>query len=206
MKNMSGVKLTKKDKDFFLVQKALCGDQSAYNKIFLKYRSSLIYQISSIVSETDVVEDIMMETYEKAFERFSKFQPDYQLSSWLIRIAVNCAIDHTRKRSRVSIQSIDENDEDEDRPTLQIVDRGYNPEEKFAKDQRIKFLREAMKELPEHLRKVLQLRYFEEFSYEEMADEMDVDVTVIKNYLHKAKKNLIDIVHRIAPKDIQVFL
>lgn len=203
---MAVTKLTKKEKDFFLVQKALCGEQSAYNKIFTKYRSVLVYQIANIVQEEDIVEDIMMETFEKAFERFKNFQPDYQLGAWLTRIAVNCAIDHTRKKARVSITSISENEDDDDRPTLQIMDSGYTPEELLAKNQRIKFIKDSMKELPTHLRKVIQLRYFDECSYDEIADIMECEVRQIKSYLHRAKNELIQLVQKRAPKDIQVFL
>lgn len=199
---MATAKLTKKEKDFFLVQRALCGEQSAYNKIFTKYRSVLVYQIANIVSEEDIVEDIMMETFEKAFERFPKFQPDYQLGAWLTRIAVNCAIDHTRKKARVSITSISENEDDDDRPTLQIMDSGYTPEEMLAKNQRIKFIKDSMQALPKHLRKVIQLRYFDECSYDEIAEEMGCEIRKIKSYLHKAKDELIEIVHKRAPKDI----
>ena len=203
---MAVTKLKNKEKDFFLVQRALCGEQSAYNKIFTKYRSALIYQIVNIVQEEDVIEDIVMETFEKAFEKFPRFQPDYQLGSWLTRIAINCAIDYTRKKGRVSITSISENEEDEDRPTLQIMDLGYTPEELFAKNQRIKFIKDSMKELPEHLRKVIQLRYFDECSYDEIADIMECEVRQIKSYLHRAKNELIQLVHKKAPKDIQIFL
>ena len=189
-------KLSSKEKDFFLVQRALCGDQKAYSAIFKKYRIILTIQISEIVNDTDLTADIVMETFEKAFQRLKNFQPDYQLSAWLVRIGRNCAIDYCRKRNRVNIVSIDEgfDDTEDERPTLQLLDDSRTPEESMSFKQRLEFVRTVMNEMPDISRRVLQMKFFDDFSYEEIADELDFTVQQVKNAMHKARKDLIELV------------
>lgn len=198
-------KLSSKEKDFFLVQRALCGDQEAYLAIFKKYRIILTIQISDIVNDSDLTADIVMETFEKAFQRLKNFQPDYQLSAWLVRIGRNCAIDYCRKRNRVNIVSIDEgfDDTEDERPTLQVIDDSRTPEEAMSFKQRLEFVRTVMNEMPEVSRRVLQMKFFDDFSYEEIADELDFTVQQVKNAMHKAKKDLIELVALRAYEDIE---
>ena len=145
-------KLSSKEKDFFLVQRALCGDQEAYSAIFKKYRIILTIQISDIVNDSDLTADIVMETFEKAFQRLKNFQPDYQLSAWLVRIGRNCAIDYCRKKNRVNIVSIDEgfDDTEDDRPTLQVIDDSRTPEESLSFNQRIDMWRASCRRCRRH--------------------------------------------------------
>lgn len=198
-------KLSSKEKDFFLVQRALCGDQEAYSAIFKKYKIILTMQISEIINNNDLASDIVMETFEKAFERLKNFQPDYQLSAWLVRIGRNCAIDYCRKRNRVNIVSIDEgfDDTEDERPTLQLLDDSRTPEESMSFKQRLEFVGTVMGELPEVSRRVLQMKFFDGFSYEEIADELDFTVQQVKTAMHKARKDLIELVALRAYEDIE---
>lgn len=198
-------KLSSKEKDFGLVQRALCGDQDAFTTIFKKYNVILTIQIGEIINDKDLTADIVMETFEKAFQRLKNFQPDYQLSAWLVRIGRNCAIDYCRKRNRVNIVSIDEgfDDTEDERPTLQVIDDSRTPEEAMSFKQRLEFVRTVMNEMPEVSRRVLQMKFFDDFSYEEIADELDFTVQQVKNAMHKAKKDLIELVALRAYEDIE---
>lgn len=199
-------KITHREKDFGLVQRALCGDQSAFSMIFKKYNVLLTVQISEIVTDSEQASDIVMETFEKAFERLKNFQPDYKLSAWLVRIGRNCAIDYCRRQSRTNIVSIDDSfdDSENDRPTLQIMDDSRTPEEELSYTQRIEFVKRLLKKMPFLYRRVIQMRFFEGFSYEEIADEMNLTIQQVKNALHKAKKDLLELVELNAYKDINI--
>lgn len=199
-------KITHREKDFGLVQRALCGDQSAFSMIFKKYNVILTVQISEIVTDSEQASDIVMETFEKAFERLKNFQPDYKLSAWLVRIGRNCAIDYCRRQSRTNIVSIDDSfdDSENDRPTLQIMDDSRTPEEELSYTQRIEFVKRLLKKMPFMYRRVIQMRFFEGFSYEEIADEMNLTIQQVKNALHKAKKDLFELVELNAYKDINI--
>lgn len=198
-------KTSHREKDFGLVQRALCGDQDAFTTIFKKYNVILTIQIGEIINDKDLTADIVMETFEKAFQRLKNFQPDYQLSAWLVRIGRNCSIDYCRKRNRVNIVSIDEgfDDTEDERPTLQVIDDSRTPEEAMSFKQRLEFVRTVMNEMPEVSRRVLQMKFFDDFSYEEIADELDFTVQQVKNAMHKAKKDLIELVALRAYEDIE---
>lgn len=197
-------KLSSKEKDFFLVQRALCGDQEAYSAIFKKYRIILTIQISDIVNDSDLTADIVMETFEKAFQRLKNFQPDYQLSAWLVRIGRNCAIDYCRKRNRVNIVSIDEgfDDTEDERPTLQVIDDSRTPEESLSFNQRIEYVKSVMQKMPSTSRRVIQMRFFDDFTYEEMADELGFTLQQVKNAIHRAKRDLIELIELQAYDDV----
>lgn len=199
-------KITHREKDFGLVQRALCGDQSAFSMIFKKYNVILTVQISEIVTDSEQTSDIVMETFEKAFERLKNFQPDYKLSAWLVRIGRNCAIDYCRRQSRTNIVSIDDSfdNSENDRPTLQIMDDSRTPEEELSYTQRIEFVKRLLKKMPFLYRRVIQMRFFEGFSYEEIADEMNLTIQQVKNALHKAKKDLLELVELNAYRDINI--
>lgn len=199
-------KITHREKDFGLVQRALCGDQSAFSMIFKKYNVILTVQISEIVTDSEQASDIVMETFEKAFERLKNFQPDYKLSAWLVRIGRNCAIDYCRRQSRTNIVSIDDSfdDSENDRPTLQIMDDSRTPEEELSYTQRIEFVKRLLKKMPFLYRRVIQMRFFEGFSYEEIADEMNLTIQQVKNASHKAKKDLLELVELNAYRDINI--
>lgn len=198
-------KTSHREKDFGLVQRALCGDQDAFTTIFKKYNAILTIQIGEIINDKDLTADIVMETFEKAFERLKNFQPDYQLSAWLVRIGRNCAIDYCRKRNRVNIVSIDEgfDDTEDERPTLQVIDDSRTPEEAMSFKQRLEFVRTVMNEMPDISRRVLQMKFFDDFSYEEIADELDFTVQQVKNAMHKARKVLIELVALRAYENIE---
>lgn len=197
-------KLSSKEKDFFLVQRALCGDQEAYAAIFKKYKIILTIQISEIINDNDLASDIVMETFEKAFKRLKNFQPDYQLSAWLVRIGRNCAIDYCRKRNRVNIVSIDEgfNDTEDERPTLQLLDDSRTPEESLSFNQRIEYVKSVMQKMPSTSRRVIQMRFFDDFTYEEMADELGFTLQQVKNAMHRAKRDLIELIELQAYDDV----
>lgn len=198
-------KTSHREKDFGLVQRALCGDQDAFTTIFKKYNVILTIQIGEIINDKDLTADIVMETFEKAFERLERFQPDYQLSAWLVRIGRNCAIDYCRKKNRVNIVSIDEgfDDTEDERPTLQVIDDSRTPEKSLSFKQRLEFVRTVMNEMPDISRRVLQMKFFDDFSYEEIADELDFTVQQVKNAMHKARKDLIELVALRAYEDIE---
>lgn len=190
---MAKTKLSQKDVDFYLVQRALCGDQEAYTTIFSKYLPVLTNQVKKYIKDPHQQEDIVMETFQRAFDRLQNFQPDYQLSAWLVRIGVNLSIDCVRKQKRYPHISIDNPyGDDEDYPsTLQIWDSGHTPAERLTHNQRLDYLRTVLGQINPQARKAIQLRYFDDLPLEEIAEMMELNVQQTKNLLHRAKKELV---------------
>ena len=171
-------KRSSREADFFMVQKALCGDDAAFTQIWEKYRKPVEYQIRKIVTDNNTVQDLLLETFEKAFTNLYKFRPDYQLSAWLVRIAINHSLDYCRKVQRNPVIRIDEgfDSEEDDRPILQLIDDDRTPDEALEFLQDIETVQAILKQLPETSGRVIRMKFLDDLSYEEIADELRVSV------------------------------
>ncbi len=178
----------KGQRDFAIISKALEGDQSAYTTLLDMYRDSIYFLVLKMVLTNEYAEDLTIEIFGKAFSNLHQYQPTYAFSTWLYRIATNNCIDFIRKQ-RISTTSIDSAFEDSegDKFYLQIKEQGLNPEEKAIKKQKIKYLREVVKKLKPHYRQLIELRYFKELSYDEIAQEMELPLGTVKAQLFRAR-------------------
>jgi len=178
----------KGQRDFAIISKALGGDQSAYTTLLDMYRDSIYFLVLKMVITNEYAEDLTIEIFGKAFSNLHQYQPTYAFSTWLYRIATNNCIDFIRKQ-RISTTSIDSAFEDSegDKFYLQIKSQGLNPEEKAIKKQKIKYLREVVKKLKPHYRQLIELRYFKELSYDEIAQEMELPLGTVKAQLFRAR-------------------
>lgn len=172
----STVKRGKREKDFFLVQRAICGDQQAYNTIFNQYYDVVKHAVKKILKDTALVEDICMETFEKAFTNLVRFQPDYQLSAWLVRIGTNRALDYFRHNARVNISSIDEGfgEENSDKREIQIKDADATPDFYTEKLQDVELVKRVLTKLPYDEGKAVRMKYLDDCTYDEIAEELDL--------------------------------
>lgn len=182
-------RLSEKGKrDFKIVQMALKGDQAAYTKLLEMYRDSIYFLVLKMVNSSEYAEDLTIEIFGKALSNLKQYQPTYAFSTWLYRIATNNCIDFIRKQ-RINTTSIDQVFEDKDGESFyfQFKEHGLNPEEKAIKKQKNRHLREVVKKLKPHYRKLIELRYFKELSYEEIAEEMELPLGTIKAQLFRAR-------------------
>ena len=141
-------------------------------------------------NETDT-EDIVIETFAKAFDRISTYNPEYAFNTWLIAIAKNVHIDLLRKkRSSLFIEITDE----EDQQAYDVADSSPSPEDKIIKEQNLSSLLECIKKLKPQYQEVIQLRYFQELSYQEIADQVQEPLNNVKVKLLRAKKLLAEII------------
>lgn len=190
-KNLS----SKNEKDFKLINEALNGSQKAYEGLMDRYWNSVFYTILPMVNynETDA-EDLTQEAFSKAFNRLDGYRPEYAFSTWLFRVAINNTIDFIRKK-RLQTLSIDKpiNTKEGDSMAFSVSSLEPDPEECIIKDQRILMVRACTHKLNPKYRKLIQLRYFKEYSYAEIAEEMQLPLGTVKAQLHRAKQLLQDI-------------
>lgn len=180
-----------KELDAALVKEALDGSQKAYEKLFNKYRYSLRYSILQIVRDDETANDLLMESFSRAFLNLNRYTTDFAFSTWLFRIGVNCAIDYKRKHGRVVMCRIEQDDPDrEDRPMLVIPDPDRTPADAAIQRQRVDLVRGVIAQLPEPFYTMVHLRYIDGFAYDEIADELDVPLGTVKASLHRAKQLL----------------
>ena len=183
----------KAKRDYGLLRKALDhNDQQAYAELMRLYRDSIYFMLIKIVKNSDDAEDLTLETFGKAFRYLDKYTPQYAFSTWLYRIAVNNSIDYIRHKNN-SPQYID--DDLYTGTAEQLIDRSQTnpsptPEEEVIIKQRMQMLRSAVQQLPEKYRKVIELRYYDELSYEEISDMLNITLSNVKIQLLRTKNML----------------
>ncbi len=190
-------KLTDKAlRDYDLVRLALeQGDQKAYADLMNNYRDSLYYMLLKMTNDPTDADDLTIEAFGKAFKNLNQYTPDYAFSTWLFKIATNNCIDFLRKKKKMTFsmnKGYDNNDENSEL-AQNIPYHGLDPEEKFIESQKIKLMRQVVERLKPHYRTLVELRYFNEFSYEEIAIELDLPLGTVKAQLFRAREFLFNI-------------
>jgi RNA polymerase sigma-70 factor (ECF subfamily) len=184
-------KLTSKgQRDYNFIQRALNdNDQQAYECLLNHYRDSVYYLMLRITKNHDDAEDLTIEAFGKAFSKLHQYTPEFGFSTWLFRIAANNAIDFKR-RGRVKQVSIEGNNLGSTANLNQMTDKEPNPEHKLILDQQIKMMHQLVAKLRPHYRRLIELRYFEDLSYEEIAQRMNLPLGTVKAQLFRAREFL----------------
>jgi RNA polymerase sigma-70 factor (ECF subfamily) len=178
--------------DYHLVQKALNQkDQKAYAELMDRYREPIYFMLLKMVNNKDDAEDLTIEAFGKAFRRMGQYTPQFAFSTWLFKIASNNCIDFIRKK-KIKAISIDQGFTSEDGDTIEISvkDSVLDPAEAMQKEERIKKMREIVDRLKPRYRKLVEMRYFEELAYEEIAEQLDLPLGTVKAQLFRAREFL----------------
>ncbi len=188
--NLSG----KGKEDFALVLRARDhNDERAYAELMMKYRDTIYYMMLKMVGNEEDAEDLTLEAFGKAFNRLHQYSPSYAFSTWLFKIASNNCIDFIRKR-RISTLSLDqpmsESEGNSGDFKENITNNNLDPEERFIRKQKIRIMREIVDQLKPRYRQLIVLRYFREYSYEEIADHLELPLGTIKAQLYRAREQL----------------
>ena len=185
----------KAQRDYFLVQKAReQGDQHAYAELLNKYRDSLYFMMLKMTSNPTDAEDLTIEAFGKAFKNISQYSPEFAFSTWLFKIAANNCIDFLRKTNRILFaDNFFEEDGESTDAHAGIPFSGLDPEEKIIEKQKIQLMHEVVEKLKPHYRTMIELRYFKEWSYEEIAVELDLPLGTVKAQLFRAREFLFQI-------------
>ncbi|WP_395045907.1 RNA polymerase sigma factor [Flavobacterium sp.] len=173
------------------IDKAKLGDQIAFTFLLDSYWNEVYaFMLQRTENETDA-EDITIETFSKAFDKIATFNPEFQFNTWLIAIAKNVHIDLLRKKK--SSLFIDITDEEDD-IAYSIADTSPSAEDKLITEQNLSRLLQFIKELKPAYQEVIQMRYFQEMSYQEIADDLEEPLNNVKIKLLRAKKLLAEII------------
>jgi len=190
-------------RDYKLVQLAIGdGSQQAYAELMKNYRDSLYFMLLKMTNNPHDAEDLTIEAFGKAFKKLHQYTPEYAFSTWLFKIASNNCIDFIRKKKKYTF-SIDHNYDDNETGTemaLKIPAEVLDPEEELVKKQKIKLMREVVEKLKPHYRTLIELRYFKELSYEEIAQELNLPLGTVKAQLFRAREFLYQILKNAKDK------
>jgi RNA polymerase sigma factor (sigma-70 family) len=188
--------------DYGLIRAALeKDDQKAYAELMDRYRDSVYFMLLKMVNNRDDADDLTIEAFGKAFKRLNQYTPTFAFSTWLFKIASNNCIDFIRRKKMVMF-SIDKKFENDEGAELSIDVRSdtLTPEESMVKKQKVKHMRDVVEKLKPRYRVLVELRYFDELSYEEIAVKLDLPLGTVKAQLFRAREFLANILKNSSEK------
>lgn len=173
------------------IKKAKEGKQSAYNFLLDQFWNNVYgFQLQRVNNEYEA-EDITIETFSKAFDKILTFNESYNFNTWLITISKNIQIDKSRrKKASIRSQTTDASEEQ----VKKIADKTPSPEDKLITEQNLAELLQFIKQLKPHYQEIINLRYFQEMSYNEISDNLEEPLGNVKVRLLRARKLLAEII------------
>jgi RNA polymerase sigma-70 factor (ECF subfamily) len=184
-------KLTDKaQQDFALVEAALRGEEKAFARLLSKYKDAIYYMLLKMVNNKSDAEDLTIEAFGKAFKNLHQYSPNYAFSTWLFKIASNNCIDFLRKRKGILISIENSQEGNENDPPVKLKSIDPDPEQKMIRIQKAILLRRIVRRLKPRYRMLVELRYFREYSYEEIARELKLPLGTVKAQLFRAREML----------------
>jgi RNA polymerase sigma-70 factor (ECF subfamily) len=174
--------------DLSLVELAKSGNQAAYAELMDRYRESIYFMMYKMVKHADDADDLTIEAFGKAFSRLEQYSPSFAFSTWLFKIASNNCIDFIRKK-RIKVTSMDTGYTTNDGAVI-FVDAKANtldPEETIIQGQKVRHMRMLVSKLKPRYRVLVEKRYFEELSYEEISEELNLPLGTVKAQLFRAR-------------------
>lgn len=172
-----------------IIEKAKSDSQSAYTILLNLYWGDLYLFLNSKCNNDYETEDLTIKTFSKAFDKLIQYNPKYSFKNWLLAIASNLHIDYLRSQKK----NLKEVDIEKDN-IIVIADITPTAEDKLIQEQHLAFLLKMIKQLKPNYREVINLRYFQEYSYKEIAEELNESLSSVKVKLLRARKLLSELI------------
>ncbi|MDP4183851.1 MAG: sigma-70 family RNA polymerase sigma factor [Bacteroidota bacterium] len=186
----------KAKQDFILVEQAVAGDEKAFARLLNKYKDAIYYMVLKMVNNQNDAEDLTLEAFGKAFKNLHQYSSDYAFSTWLFKIASNNCIDFLRKKRGIyiPIESKLNDNQDNQEPSIKLRANSPDPEERLIRKQKAIILRTIVRRLKPRYRILVEMRYFREYSYEEIAKELNLPLGTVKAQLFRAREKLYELI------------
>ena len=177
--------------DAELIGMALNQDQGAFIVLYTRYHAGVKNHIAKYVLQKEDIEDIALESFQKAFSQIGSYNPDYKFSTWLYRIARNTAFDHIsrkdREKNNLPTTSINEKMSE----VNEIPAAFHNPEEDIIKQQEYDKWLENIEKLKDDYKTVAKMNLIDNFGYKEIAEALDLPINTVKTKIRRAKAQLL---------------
>lgn len=173
-----------------LVEKIISGERELFAELVGRYEKRILNYVYRIIHRYEDAHDLTQEIFIKVFMALDRYDPKYQFSTWIFRIAQNSAIDTLRKRTLPEVSLTRSGPEDEDGKEREIPDEGTSPYRDLKNKEMSAAIGTAIEDLPIDYRELIQLRHFGELSYEEIATMKDMPLGTVKNKLFRARNML----------------
>ncbi len=170
-----------------LIALSLGGDAQAFGHLFSRYRDSMLQlYIQRTGGNRDDADDLIQETFLKVYLNLEKYNPAYTFGQWIFTIARNTFIDFIRKRQEnLSIDNVQKG-----RIPLSPQSSLPTPEESIINSQQSVQLDNYLEKMKPRYRRMIELRFFKDYSYEEIAEELRIPIGTVKTQLHRAREQL----------------
>jgi len=175
--------------DRALVTRIIEGDRDRFTELVRRYEKRLVNYVYRITHRYEEAHDLAQEIFVKVYLALDRYDPKYQFSTWLFRIAQNASIDALRKKSLPEVP-LSRPTEDEPQKEREFADTGISPYRALKNKQLAAAIDKAVENLPPDYRELIQLRHFAELSYEEIATMKKLPLGTVKNKLFRARNLL----------------
>ena len=179
MMNMTSPHGTLEMDDLDLIASAQQGDRQAFTELVCRYQDSIVNLTYRMCGDIHLAEDAAQEAFVRVWQNLNSYKPQYAFRSWLYKIAANVALDALRRQRPTA-----------ELDSLSLADPASSPEQSAEENQRAAHVRRAVAGLSEPLRMVLILREYQELSYQEIADALDIPVGTVMSRLNSARVQL----------------
>jgi len=172
------------------IEAAKKGDQTAFTSLLNQYWSEVYHFILKQTGNETDAEDITIETFSKAFSSIESYDNKFAFNTWLLTIAKNTHIDLIRKRRNLHFVDIT----DEEQTYNNIIDDSETIEDELIREQNLQIFKNYIRLLKPHYQEVIELRFFQELSYNEIASILNEPLNNVKIKIMRAKKLLAEII------------
>ncbi|MDF1799906.1 MAG: sigma-70 family RNA polymerase sigma factor [Planctomycetota bacterium] len=186
--------------DSDLVRETLAGSQLSFQLLVERYQGRLFALARNYSRNAAEVEDIVQDTFLKAFRRLETFQHQSSFSTWLQRIAINTALDLHKRRGRSPVQAVEDPEILSDASPGNFDRRVMAPDARLEQEEIAEVTQQVLEELPDIFRTVLVLREFEDRAYQEIADLLGVSIGTVESRLFRARARFKDALLRLFPE------
>ncbi len=172
-------------KDETLVMLTLAGEQSAYEVLVARYENAVIASAASVTHNRHMAEDSAQDAFITAWIKLNMLREPDKYGAWVCRIAQNCA-----KKTVMRFQSFISLD-DPDKPAYNVSDsKQPDPQDTYELSEEHSLLRESIEKLPEKVRRIIRLHYFEDLTVTEIAEKVGISEGTVKWQLHDGRKRI----------------
>ena len=186
----TGSKLTNLT-DTELVRLALEQNQAAYIVLYTRYNIGVKSHISRYVTQKEDIEDICLESFQKAFSQIGSYNPEFKFSTWLYRIARNTAFDHLSKHDREKSNMPTTSISEDLTELKELPATMHNPEEDIINQQEYDKWLTNIEKLKDDYRIVARLNLIDNLGYKEVAEALDIPINTVKTRIRRAKAMLL---------------
>ena len=186
----TGSKLTNLS-DAELARLAVEQNQAAYIVLYTRYNTGVRAHISRYITQKEDIEEICLESFQKAFSQIASYNPDYKFSTWMYRIARNTAFDHISRREREKNNLPTTSINEKIAEMSEIPAAAHNPEDEIINQQEYDKWLNNIEKLKDDYRLVARMNLIDNFGYKEIADELDLPINTVKTKIRRAKALLL---------------